>query len=88
MYDVRISPDSMDRLRRQVMRTARSVIRSCEWGRVGICVGKEYNLALRGLEGLVSSNTQLEFLQGGQGARLTALRDWLRPGDGAISSTN
>jgi hypothetical protein len=77
-YDHRLSEDSGDRLRAQVLETAKRVLGSHEWGAVGISAGKEYRSVLGGLAELVPSGVRLDVLAGGLGKRLAALRDWLQ----------
>jgi hypothetical protein len=77
-YDRRLSDDSIDRLRPQVMRTARRVLRSHRWRAVGLCASKEYRSLVKGLAELMPADVRLDLLAGGLGKRLTALRFWLR----------
>jgi hypothetical protein len=77
-YDQCLAKASADRLRPQVLETARHVLRSRRWGAVGLCAGKEYRSALEGLAELLPAGLPLDLLSGGLGKRLAALRDWLR----------
>lgn len=77
-YDCRLSVVTAMNLRPQVLETARHILQSQRPGAVGICVGKDYRVALAGFAEVVSQGVQVEFIEGGQGSRLTALRRWLR----------
>lgn len=77
-YDQRLSHASADRLRPQVLETARRVLGSHPWHAVGLCAGKEYRSVLGGLTEVLPAGVRLELLGGGLGKRLAALRDWLR----------
>src|SRR6266508_7023102 len=45
-YDRRLSRTSAERLRPQVLKTMRRVLRSRAWRAVGVCAGKEYRSTL------------------------------------------
>lgn len=77
-YDQRLSDASAARLRAQVLEVAKHVLRSHHWRAVGLCAGREYRSVLDRLAELIPEGTRLHLLAGGQGKRLTALRDWLR----------
>ena len=76
-YDCRMSPHSARELRPRVLRVARRILASRSWRAVGICVGKDYQVALEGLAELIPERVRVDLMRGGQGPRLTALRDWL-----------
>ena len=76
-YDCRISSQSARELRSQVQKVARNVLVSRRWLSVGICAGKDYQVALEGLLELIPEGVRVDWIRGGQGPRLTALRDWL-----------
>lgn len=80
-YDCRFSRASAVKLRPQVLKTACAILQAQAWQAVGICAGKDYQIALAGLPELVTQNVRVEFIQGGQGSRLTALHQWLRGGE-------
>lgn len=77
-YDCRLSPALATRLRFRVLAVVDRFLKSEPWHEVGICAGRDYRVALDGLDGLVPSGVRVEFIAGGQGPRLTALRRWLR----------
>jgi hypothetical protein len=77
-YDQRLSDGLADRLRPQVLETARRALRTRHWQSVGLCAGKEYRSVLGGLAELMPADARLDHLGGGLGKRLAALRDWLR----------
>jgi hypothetical protein len=77
-YDHRLSGAAAERLRPAVLRTARRVLGSHAWRAVGVCAGKEYQSALSGLAELLPAGVRVEWLAGGLGKRLAALRKWLR----------
>jgi Family of unknown function (DUF6884) len=79
-YDCRLSASSAERLRPQVLKAARRVLSSCRWQGIGLCAGKDYRVALAGFEELVPAHARVDFIEGGQGPRLSALRRWLREG--------
>lgn len=76
-YDSRITPDKARELRPNVLKLAQRLIASGEWRSVGVCAGKDYQLALEGLTELIPASTRVDKIRGGQGVRLAALRDWL-----------
>jgi hypothetical protein len=45
---------------------------------VGICAGRAYRAALEDVSELVPEGVRVDQIVGGQGQRLTALREWLR----------
>jgi hypothetical protein len=77
-YDQRLSDASAARLRPQVLKAAKHVLRSHPWHAVGLCAGTEYRSVVGGLAELIPEGTRLDLLAGGLGKRLAALRDWLR----------
>jgi hypothetical protein len=77
-YDQRLSGGAADKLRPQVLRVARRILRSRPWGAVALCAGKDYQAALKGLAELLPTGARLDLLAGGLGKRLAALRNWLR----------
>ncbi len=77
-YDRRLSSESAERLRPQVLKTASQVLSACQWHRIAICAGKAYRVALAGIAELVPQGVRVDFLEGGQGPRLAELRRWLR----------
>jgi hypothetical protein len=84
-YDQRLSNAAAALLRPQVLRVVRRVLRSHPWRAVGVCVGKDYQAALRGFPELLPAGVRLDLLEGGLGKRLSALREWLRH-DGVAAS--
>jgi hypothetical protein len=77
-YDCRLSTASAMNLRTQVLEVARHTLQSQRLRAVGICAGKDYRVALAGFADAVPQGVQVEFIEGGHGPRLTALRRWLR----------
>lgn len=77
-YDRRLTDAAADRLRPQVLETARDVLRSHRWQAVAVCAGKEYRSVLKGLADLIPAGARFDLLAGGLGKRLAALRNWLR----------
>lgn len=76
-YDCRMSARSACALRPRVLKVAQRVLASQPWLAIGICAGKDYQLALEGLSELIPDGVRVDMIRGGQGPRLTALRDWL-----------
>jgi hypothetical protein len=83
-YDQCLSGAAADRLRPQVLRIARRILRSRAWRAVGVCAGKDYQSTLDGLAELLPAGVRFDLLGGGLGKRLAALRDWLRQEHPAI----
>lgn len=77
-YECRMSVALAKRRRPTVLKTLGRVLRSQRWRSVGLCVGKDYQAALEGMEPLLPEEAQVEVLDGGLGPRLTSLREWLR----------
>ncbi len=77
-YDCRLSARSAHALRPRVLKAARHLLTSRSWRSIGICAGKEYQIALQGLSDLIPEGVGIDVIRGGQGPRLTALRDWLK----------
>jgi hypothetical protein len=77
-YDCRLTAASAERSRSQVLRAASRVLSSSRWQRIGICAGKDYRIALAGFAELVPQGVRVDYIEGGQGPRLSALRRWLR----------
>jgi hypothetical protein len=78
LYDHRLSNALAERLRPKMLETAKHVLHSRPWVAVGLCAGREYQSALKGLAEVVPVGVRLDLLHGGLGKRLTALRNWLR----------
>jgi hypothetical protein len=77
-YDRRITGTRATELRESVSRELKAIIRSRPWKSIGVCVGRDYTIALEGcLEGRVA-RARITVLAGGLGNRLTALCRWLR----------
>jgi hypothetical protein len=77
-YDCRMSAARAKSLREKVLAAAKTCLGTERWDEVGICLGKHYRAALNGFEQFVPIGTRVGFILGGQGARLTALHEWLR----------
>ena len=77
-YDCCLSKTTAEKLRPQVLEVARHTLQSQSLRSVGICAGKDYRVALASLGDLVPAGVRVDFIEGGQGPRLTALRRWLR----------
>jgi hypothetical protein len=80
-YDCRLTREAALALRPSVLEAARGVLRSRAWSAVGVCAGKDYQLALEGLVELVPDGVRVDVVRGGLGPRLTALRTWLMQGE-------
>jgi hypothetical protein len=76
-YDCRLSKASAEQLRPQVLETARYALQSLYFRAVGICAGKDYRVALAGFGDFMPGGVRVDFIEGGLGARLSALRNWL-----------
>ena len=83
VYECRLSATAAYKLRPRVMKAAGAALRAKKWRTVGICAGKDYRIALDGISELVPKGAKLYLICGGQGLRLTALRNWLRQTDGS-----
>jgi hypothetical protein len=79
-YDCRLLPDSARALRPQVLSAAQAAVSAKSLTSVGVCAGKDYQVALDGFAELIPAGVRLETIGGGQGRRLTALRQWLIQG--------
>jgi hypothetical protein len=77
-YDCRMSPVRARELRPRVLAALRGLLASRYWDEIGVCTGKHYRSALDGFLPLLPEGSQVDFLSGGQGPRLTRLRAWLR----------
>jgi hypothetical protein len=77
-YDCCMSPGLAERLRPAVRKTLERILAYGGWWSVGFCAGRQYRVALDGVELLLPEGARLEVIGGGQGRRLTALRRWLR----------
>ena len=77
-YDCRMSAARAQELRPHVLATLRRLLASRKWQKVGVCAGKHYRSALDGFLPLLTTDSQVVFLGGGQGPRLTRLHAWLR----------
>jgi hypothetical protein len=77
-YDCRMSAARAKVLRPQVLAAARQILGSRRWQEVGVCAGKHYRSALDGVFPLLPHGSQVVYIGGGQGRRLTRLRAWLR----------
>jgi hypothetical protein len=77
-YDCRLSQTSAIKLRAQALEVLGYALQLERGGSVGICAGKDYRLVLSGFEDRVPDGVHVQFIEGGQGPRLTALRKWLR----------
>lgn len=76
-YDFRITPATARRLRPAVLKRLCSVLRTNPIRSVGICLGRDYLLAVDGLKDQLPEGATIDFIGGGLGQRLTKLRDWL-----------
>jgi hypothetical protein len=77
-YDRRLTPTAARELRPQLAEALRAALRGKEWRSVGICAGRAYRAALEDVSELVPEGVRVDQIVGGQGQRLTALREWLR----------
>jgi hypothetical protein len=77
-YDLRLTRTSASAMRSRVLERARHFLDSNDWKTIGLCAGREYQVALEGLSSLVPDGVPFDLIQGGLGPRLTRLRDWLR----------
>lgn len=87
-YDCRLSRTTTAGLQRQVVGTARNILRSHPWQTVGICAGKNYRSALLGFAEEIPAGIRLDVIEGGLGRRLTALRNWLHRSAAEIKSVS
>jgi hypothetical protein len=76
-YDCRLSRASAEKLRPQVLEMARHTLQSLCFRAVGVCAGKDYRMALLGFDDPVPVGVRVDFIEGGQGLRLTELKKWL-----------
>jgi hypothetical protein len=77
-YDCRMSQARANELRPSVLATMKRLLVSRCWQEIGVCAGKHYRCALDGFLQLLPHGSQVVFIGGGQGPRLTRLRAWLR----------
>jgi hypothetical protein len=77
-YDCRMSAARARELRPQVLEAARHPLTAECWLEIGLCVGKQYRIALDGISSLIRDDLPLVVIGGGLGQRLTRLRAWLR----------
>ncbi|HTU19344.1 MAG TPA: hypothetical protein VMG10_14885 [Gemmataceae bacterium] len=78
VYEHRMSAARAKELRPQVLAAAPRLLASRCWQEVGVCAGKYYRSALDGFLPLLPHGSQVVFIGGGQGPRLTRLHAWLR----------
>lgn len=76
-YDLRLTKSTAQELLPRVVRKAREIFMGEKWNSVGVCAGKDYRAILDSVTALLV-DSQIDMIGGGQGQRLTALRDWLR----------
>jgi hypothetical protein len=79
-YDRRMTRLRADELRAKTMTAFGRLLRSREWSAVGVCVGKDYELAMKGIDGATPAGVAVDWIRGGLGPRLTALKAWLYGG--------
>ena len=77
-YDLRMSAALARRLRRDVVASLPERIRASSSEVVGICLGRQYRLAVEGFEETLEKRVRVDWLEGGLGKRLTELHRWLR----------
>jgi hypothetical protein len=75
-YDVRLPTDSVEQLRRRVAKEARKHLAGKPWDSVGICAGRDYRSLLDAVIEELDQD-RIHFIAGGQGSRLSALKNWL-----------
>jgi hypothetical protein len=76
-YDVRMTKQRAVELQANVSRTLLAVIDRDAPRRIGFCVGNLYRRALDDAQGRLPHTIPHEYLAGGLGVRLTALKRWL-----------
>ncbi len=77
-YDCRMSAARAQELRPHVLAALGRLLASRRWQEVGVCAGTHYRSALDGFLPLLPAGSQVVFIGGGQGPRLTRLHAWLR----------
>jgi hypothetical protein len=77
-YDCRMSAGRAQELRPHVLAALRGFLASRRWQEIGVCAGKHYRRALDGFLPLLPTGRPVDFIDGGQGPRLTRLHMWLR----------
>ena len=77
-YDCRMTATRAKELRPCILAAARRALPARKWQEVAVCVGKHYRSALDGVLSLLPDGSRVVFISGGQGLRLTRLREWLR----------
>jgi hypothetical protein len=77
-YDYPMSAARAKELRPHVLAAARRLLPMRRWQEVAVCAGKQYRSALDGFSSLLQKGSLVVFINGGQGPRLTRLREWLR----------
>ena len=80
-YDCRLTRNAATKLQPKIREALRSVLNRKLWKTVGICAGADYRIALGKITDLVAASVPLKFVEGGQGSRLRALRNWLHSVD-------
>jgi hypothetical protein len=76
-YDERMTATRAEELAAIVGRGLRDWLRVLPAERVGLCLGRIYRRALADVECDPPAGVEFEFLEGGLGRRLTALKAWL-----------
>lgn len=76
-YDLRMTPAIAEGLRPAVLKRLLKALRAGPVHRVGLCLGRDYSKAVRGLEAQLPEGVTVEVIGGGLGRRLTKLREWL-----------
>lgn len=77
-YDCSMSAARAKQLRPHVLAAVRQILAARKWQEVGVCAGRHYRSALDGFLPFLPDGSQVVFIGGGQGPRLTHLRAWLR----------
>lgn len=84
-YDHRLTPAAADALRPAAVRVLGEMLSRGTYADVAFGLGRDYRRAVAGYPAVVPPGAAATILAGGQGARLRALRTWLRrdrPPDG------
>jgi hypothetical protein len=77
-YDLRMTRAGAERLRARVLARLRAQLDNTAYPEIGLCLGRRYQAALTGYEGVVPGGTTVTAIAGGLGPRLTRLHEWLR----------
>jgi hypothetical protein len=76
-YDERMTRDRGLEHRESVLATLQPILSSNTWREVFVNLGRDYLVALSGLEQLLPSGTTIKYAKGGIGRKMQAMKNWI-----------